>query len=234
MHSHPSWPVSTRRKTRLPLRLVLLSLALHALVLWKLPLDSAQERAVTPVLSLRLQGPPPSGHAMPAQSPATEAVAIVKPSSPAPVAPAPGKPASNRVAQADPADQSQAAPELSRSRLLDSLRHDLRAQAGQPAAEAEPLGRSTSNAAYERAQRALMPTRANAFDGMTAPAVATVTDRWLRPDGTHEVVMRAPDGRSYCGRQPPTDPMRPWLQMPMLWHRCAGGGARKARPDTSE
>ena len=50
MHSHPSWPVSTRRKTRLPLRLVLLSLALHALVLWKLPLNSAQERAVTPVL----------------------------------------------------------------------------------------------------------------------------------------------------------------------------------------
>ncbi len=244
MSSHLSWPMPMRRKARLPLRLVLLSLAVHALILWKLPLHSAQEPAATPVLSLSLQAPLPSQPATPTRSPAVEAVATVKPRSPAPAAPAPtaptpvapvpGKPPSNRVAKADPAGESPAARERSSMRLLDNLRRDLRVHAAKPASEAEPLGRSTRNAAYEQSQRALIPARTNLFDGMAAPAVATVTDRWLRPDGTHEVVMQAPDGHSYCGRQPPVDPMRPWLQMPMLWHRCAGGGPRKTTTGTAE
>jgi hypothetical protein len=88
------------------------------------------------------------------------------------------------------------------------------------------IGRSTKSEVTEWLRQPVLALEGNTFDGMSAPSEVEVTDRWMSPGGTQNVVIRAPDGNTYCGRQGPADDLRPWLQMPMLFHRCAGGGKR--------
>mgnify|MGYP001821766856 FL=1 len=96
----------------------------------------------------------------------------------------------------------------------------------QPESEIQTLGRSTESELTEWLRQPVLALGDNTFDGMTAPTETEVMDRWMSPGGEHNVVIRAPDGNTYCGRQGPVDDLRPWLQMPMLFHRCAGGGKR--------
>jgi hypothetical protein len=88
------------------------------------------------------------------------------------------------------------------------------------------LGRTTTSEAVDAMRAPLLASTDNAFDGMPAPADTEIVDRWMSPGGVHQVVVRGPDGNTYCGRQEAPNDMRPWLQMPMLFHRCAGGGKR--------
>jgi hypothetical protein len=95
-----------------------------------------------------------------------------------------------------------------------------------PAEVIRELGRSTESEITGWLRQPVLALEDNTFDGMAAPSEVEITDRWMSPGGEHNVVIRAPDGSSYCGRQGPADDLRPWLQMPMLFHRCAGGGKR--------
>ncbi len=88
------------------------------------------------------------------------------------------------------------------------------------------LGRKTTSEAVEAMRAPLLASTVNAFDGMPAPTGTEIVDRWMSPGGVHQVVVRGPDGNTYCGRQEAPNDLRPWLQMPMLFHRCAGGGKR--------
>jgi hypothetical protein len=96
----------------------------------------------------------------------------------------------------------------------------------EPEREARAIGRSTESEVTEWLRQPVLALEGNTFDGMTAPSEVEITDRWMSPGGEQNVVIRAPDGNTYCGRQGPVDDLRPWLQMPMLFHRCAGGGKR--------
>ena len=96
----------------------------------------------------------------------------------------------------------------------------------EPEEERRDLGRSTDSEVTEWLRQPVLALEDNTFDGMTAPPEVEITDRWMSPGGEHNVVIRGPDGNTYCGRQGPADDLRPWLQMPMLFHRCAGGGKR--------
>lgn len=94
-----------------------------------------------------------------------------------------------------------------------------------PDAPSNP-GRSTTSDVLEAMRAPLLSSTDNAFDGMAAPADTEIVDRWMSPDGVHRVVVRGPDGNTYCGRQEAPNDLRPWLQMPMMFHPCGGGGKR--------
>ena len=124
-------------------------------------------------------------------------------------------------------------PTLSRAQLLDAITRmewdRSPAQTHQDSGQPPELARSTSSATLEALYRPLIAMQANEFDGMTAPSSVEVVDRWLEPGGAHRVVFRSPDGNTYCGRQEAVDDFRPWLEMPMMVHRCGGGGKRSGK-----
>jgi hypothetical protein len=120
----------------------------------------------------------------------------------------------------EPPDEN--AQKLRIQRLLDAVA----AMDWQVPVPPSTLGRTTTSEQVEAMRKPLLPMKANAFDDMTAPAKTEIVDRWLSPGGVHQVVVRGPDGNTYCGRQEAPNDLRPWLQMPMLFHRCAGGGKR--------
>jgi len=74
--------------------------------------------------------------------------------------------------------------------------------------------------------RPAMRPEANRFDGMVAPAELEVVDRWLAADGSHNVVITAPDGETYCGRAEAWNPMNPLVEPIMSYRKCGGGGQR--------
>jgi len=74
--------------------------------------------------------------------------------------------------------------------------------------------------------RSAMTPDANRFDGMLAPAELEIVDRWLAADGSHHVVITAPDGNTYCGRAEAWNPMNPLFEPIMMFRSCGGGGKR--------
>lgn len=67
----------------------------------------------------------------------------------------------------------------------------------------------------------------NLFDGMALPGKTEVLDRWLAADGSHNVVVETPGGKTFCGRRQAWDPMNPLLEQVMMFGPCAGGGKRQ-------
>lgn len=95
-----------------------------------------------------------------------------------------------------------------------------------PSSSEYVIERSTESVDLERLRRPVLARKPNVFDRYIAPTRTEIVDRWLEPGGVHRVVVHTSAGETLCGRQEPVDDFRPWLQMPMMFHRCAGGGAR--------
>jgi hypothetical protein len=66
----------------------------------------------------------------------------------------------------------------------------------------------------------------NLFNGMILPTRTETVDRWLAADGSHNVVLNTPSGKTLCGRGRPWDPMNPELEPVMTFWECGGGGKR--------
>ena len=69
-------------------------------------------------------------------------------------------------------------------------------------------------------------TRENRFGDAYAPAETEIVDRWLAADGSHNVVIRTPNGMTLCGRALPWNPMEPLVEHVMMFRSCGGGGER--------
>lgn len=214
----------------------ILALALHATLLWvpiawyEVPPRSPESGPVT----VTIVNPPP-----PTESPdPIEAVEPPPPEDPpksVPEAPtdqaqerSPETPAAYEspvLAESPPVDVI-GKPEPVPLEVLQLLESVAAMDWSEPEEARRALGRATESEVTDWLRQPVLALEDNTFDGMTAPSEVEITDRWMSPGGEHNVVIRAPDGNTYCGRQGPVDDLRPWLQMPMLFHRCAGGGKR--------
>lgn len=224
-----------RRRTPLALRWVLLALVVHLALLtlpktwWQDTPAAPEERSVT--VRLEASAPVPQVEPLPEPAPPVGAVpevplpteSVAEPLKPTESAPetAPTKEPEPVAPVESPA---RPAPAIEVERLLEAV---AAMDWSTPDAALAP-SRDTTSDVLERLRTPVLSGWGNRFDGMHAPSETEIVDRWLGPDGTHSVVIRAPDGETYCGRQGPVDDMRPWLQMPMLFHKCAGGGKRDA------
>lgn len=224
------------RSKRLPLRILLLAVVLHALLLG---ISRDEKPFSTPVLEVALKfepaeniiAPKPEPEILPRPEilpePATQ-TPVEPPAPPTPAEATPGLPPT-------PADavQKPPPPALNRVELLESIaRMDWTVPDGNSElkpGQATALARPTSSEIISQLYRPIVAMNSNAFDGMTAPRQTEVMDTWLEPGGAHRVVIRAPNGETYCGRQEPMDDFRPWLQMPMMFHSCGGGGKRSGK-----
>lgn len=223
-----------RRKGPLGVRWWAVAIVAHALLL-ALPVGwYAARTAALPELELevRLQtAPTPLPWRAPAQdAPVLEELPELRPEPrPAPSPEQIAEPEQARAAVTAPPpavlvrEPDRPEPEsLDTRRLLEAV---ARMEWGAPEAVL-PLSRPADDSELERLYAPLLPEWSNSLDGMAAPSKVEITDRWMSPGGDHNVVIRAPDGNTYCGRQKPVDDLRPWLQMPMMFRPCGGGGKR--------
>ncbi|MBT8047492.1 MAG: hypothetical protein HKN57_01935 [Xanthomonadales bacterium] len=74
--------------------------------------------------------------------------------------------------------------------------------------------------------RPLITVGENRFNGMTAPVSTEIVDRWVAADGSHNVVIDTPGGKTLCGRARAWDPMNPLIEPVMMFRTCGGGGKR--------
>ncbi len=157
---------------------------------------------------------PPEPEALPEPEPEPEPEAIAE--TPPPAEPTPDQPPEPKPVE-DPAPPSAMT-------IIDSIADtDIDPEDNTP----RPIGRATESELVERMRRPLLAMVENDFDGVYLDGSSELLDRWQSQDGTYNVVVRGKDGKAYCGRQAPADPFRPWLQMPIMYHPCAGGGKRK-------
>ncbi|MEM1412562.1 MAG: hypothetical protein AAGH19_09405 [Pseudomonadota bacterium] len=232
-----------RNRSPLPVRWILLAVLVHGVLIftWKQPLHDPLPPRLDRSVSVQLEPTanptvieessepmPPSMPAPPKVTPAP-AAPTARDSSPPPAAsaPEPQQTAPAATITLDPLPEPPEAPlpeSLDTQRLLETIA----AMDWSDPETPRHLARSTDSDTLEGLRRPLLPGADNRFGEAYAPASNEVVDNWLGADGTQQVVIRAPDGNTYCGRQGPVDDMRPWLQMPMLFHRCAGGGKRRA------
>jgi hypothetical protein len=195
---------------------LLVAIAAHALLLLVPSRPDPQSGGSLPNLAVSLLRPPPlqATPALPPPELPTDPVREQLPGSPAPQRTA------NPPAPPEPTAEP---PRPSAAYLLDLAgRREWRLP--EPAAT-RSLGEffPTPPPSNWQTGRALEPNR---FDGMVAPAEVEVVDRWLAADGSHNVVITAPDGETYCGRAEAWNPMNPMLEHIMMWRPCGGGGAR--------
>lgn len=230
----PLFSDMNRRSPRLPVRIILLAVLLHLLLLG-IPARTTPvpESPLEVTLSFEPRAQPPAPETV--KSPAPP-LASPEPSTPAleelamPPKTLPASQASTGIeapAQSIELTQEGPTPDLDRNQLLQSV---ARMDWSEPEAD-RGLARSTESAVLNRLFRPLIARQENVFDGMSAPTELEIVDNWLEPGGTHRVVIRTPDGQTLCGRQEPMNSMRPWLQMPMMFHACGGGGKRSGRQD---
>lgn len=73
----------------------------------------------------------------------------------------------------------------------------------------------------------------NWFEGMAAPRGTEIVDRWNSNDGSQNVVVNLPNGKTLCGRRAPPDPLRPMVENLMMFGPCPGGGKRTFSMDRS-
>ena len=88
-------------------------------------------------------------------------------------------------------------------------------------------GRSQQPPNWQRGSgaQALQPID-NLFNGMVAPNQVEIIDRWRAADGSHNVVVNLPNGRTVCGRAEASNPMQPLLEPVMMFRECGGGSQR--------
>ena len=223
------WEPPQRPRGPLAVRFVLLALLLHA-GLFLLPLslrDVSVPVEALVELTLMTPAPPPSEAVVrpePRPDPPPEPLPQPRPQQP----PAPPV---TEILDLPPPPVPQVEPETPPLPPLDTeamLRAIAEIEARESPEAPRTLGRDTSSPIYDRLSRPVLATAANEFDGTVAPSEVEIVDRWMSAGGVHEVVIRSPDGNTYCGRQEPVDDLRPWLQMPMMFRTCAGGGKRKS------
>lgn len=58
------------------------------------------------------------------------------------------------------------------------------------------------------------------FDGRALPKRVEIVDRWLAPDGSHNVMIETPTGEMLCGRAAAWDPMQPLVEHVMMYRSC--------------
>jgi hypothetical protein len=191
----------------------------HGLLLL-IPPESTPRPATAPIVSVSITRPQPVRRQAEAVTPAPELMQT----------PATSRQASEPMPatadqEATPAqrEEAPAQAELSVARLLDTVA----SLPATPEAQAPPrrLGVAPPLIVPDN-WRPRIAAEPNRFDGMTVPAKPEVLDRWLAADGSHNVVVDAPDGRTYCGRAEAWDPMRPLVEPVMMFRICAGGGRR--------
>jgi len=193
-------------------RFLAMAVLLHAAVLLAPVLRWMENRNPATVLEVRLQPSQPQ----PVRILPPARIAIAGPPS---VTPGPAVVAGPALPQ-PPAEP----PRPPVGSLLDQV---ARMDWSRPEPAIVPVGRPVESAFYARFRRPVLERRRTLFDHRQAPRAAEVLDRWLEPGGTQRVVVNTPSGETLCGRQAAVDVFRPWLQMPMLFHRCGGGGERR-------
>ena len=208
-------------------RWLLLALLAHALLLC-LPLarhgESARmPRAVPVQLSLM---PPPHAPDLPdAREPSAKSELAVAPALP-PLREATTRAANTKIAEDLREDKApeDVAPRarLSTARLMDFARSSHLP----PTSES---GRTLGSAPSRSANAITDNPRARLGAALTrsyAPPAPEIVDRWLAADGSHQVVVRLPNGDTVCGRGEAWDPLRPLVEPVMMFRGCGGGGGR--------
>lgn len=197
---------------------LLLALALHAGLLI-VPL-ARQEAAAPGWTRIELRLAPPPARPPPATSPS--AVPPAPPPTPERTSDAPVP-----TASAPPSFPPPASPVGERSRPVPLERQPW-SLAPSPASP-RALGAPPAGGRPEAWTRPLLPRESNLFDHAVVPREAEIVDRWQSSDGDHRVVVRSPDGNTYCGRANADNPLEPLVEPIMTWHACAGGGTRTRR-----
>lgn len=211
----------TATARREPLRQVLpwlvLALALHAGLLWIPLADRARTEPTWATVELHLA--PSEPPAQPEPERATPATAAPNALTVPPPATAPQA----RETRAPLPAVVDREPRVPLERQPWSLAPAKEAPHPRVLGDAPPGGRP------EAWTRPLLPSAPNLFDRAVVPREVEIVDRWQSADGGHRVVIKSPDGETYCGRAPAYDPLHPEFEPIMTWHRCAGGGTRTDR-----
>ena len=216
-------------KTRLPRAAFLaLALLLHGALLLVPLAPTGPAKAPGEPLQVTFEVPVPPQPPEPPYAPPDQ------PASPAPAAPAladPDPPPEARErSEARPPSRAPGEEERPEPpRVVDLHRALGEGHWKAPDSPARPatIGRSTESALLERLRRPVLAYEPTVFDRFALPSSTEIVDRWQGPGGAYRVVIRTPGGETLCGRQEPMDEFRPWLQMPVMFHRCAGGGQRE-------
>lgn len=81
-------------------------------------------------------------------------------------------------------------------------------QPGDPASPSRPNWRPGTDLGRSR------------FDGRALPERVEIVDRWLAPDGSHNVMIEMPTGEMLCGRAAAWDPTQPLVEPVMMYRSC--------------
>lgn len=133
------------------------------------------------------------------------------------------RPPPNRAEPAEEAREEPALPGL--PELLESAR---RPGWSLPAEPQRRLGEFVPPAPPRNWQPSITPEE-NLFSDAWLPSETEIVDRWLAADGSHNVVIRTPNGMTLCGRALPWNPMEPLVEHVMMFRSCGGGGERSFR-----
>jgi hypothetical protein len=176
-----------------------------------LPLTYPEGRTtVDPPLIVSLLRPLPLPAPTAAPLPVPETVSVTAQKRPAPLVPAP---------------REETTPQLrlpSAEELLEAARQP---KWTLPAKPARRLGEFVPPAPPPNWQPSIT-ARENRFGDAYAPPETEIVDRWLAADGSHNVVIRTPNGMTLCGRALPWNPMEPLVEHVMMFRSCGGGGER--------
>ena len=212
-----------KRPGRRELGILAMAIMLHAAFLMlpiKRQLDATPADRIVEVNLL------PAAASLPPTASAPESQPLAEPVEKEPPEPLPSEPEipapSIAVDEIQPGPTN---PVLTVARLLDQMQR-MEWKPPQATADREAIYRPLTSKLYARLKRPVLELEVNLFDELVIPVEVEIVDRWLEPNGTHRVVIHTPTGHTLCGRHEPVDLFRPWLQMPMMFHPCAGGGKR--------
>lgn len=208
----------SRRQGGILAAAVLLHVALLALPLRR----ASPPTPASPVLEVSLLASFVTARESPTRRPAPAAPPTTKKVSPDPQRSP--RPLPKTRADTQRPEPTAATGRLTVARLLDQATRMNWPETHRPKAR---IGRPSSSESLGGLRRQILPLEPNLFDDYALPASVETIDRWLEPGGAHRVVVRTPTGHTLCGRQEPVDVFRPWGQMPMMFHLCAGGGQRQ-------
>lgn len=146
-------------------------------------------------------------------------------SAPEPLPPSPpGRPTAEAPRLAAPAREDAPSPDagspdqaVTAARLLDLANpHDWRLPGASEARRPGELAPRPLRPHW-RPGTSLGPSR---FDGRALPERVEIVDRWLAPDGSHNVMIETPTGEMLCGRAAAWDPMQPLVEQVMMYRSC--------------
>jgi hypothetical protein len=222
---HRTESISVAAKVSLGLRdgrWLLAAVLIHALIL-TIPIrltDTPRDRPEHVAFALQPRGRPP------APEPQQKQAAVKTPSRTGPVMPGQKPELSVQQQEAAPLERELPPPPasvLSLARLLDSvsvIKWELPAERA-----SRQLGVFTPRPVPENWRPRIL-VEDNRFDDAVLPTKTLIIDRWLAADGSHNVVIETPTGRTLCGRAEAWNPMNPLFEPIMMFRPCGGGGER--------